>query len=123
MCCVCFRTCLLADGENFQKFLAVVPEVESLFRQRVNVRTSERLRSIPFFRNVRENKPFCKLDLLGALFTFEEFASGETVFHQGTAGGKFYIIVSGLVEISVVKDRGEGAESKHVLDVLTNQSW
>ena len=65
-----------ADGENFQKFLAVVPEVESLFRQRVNVRTSERLRTIPFFRNVRENKPFCKLDLLGALFTFEEFAPG-----------------------------------------------
>jgi CRP-like cAMP-binding protein len=118
--------CLLLklSGENFQKFLQVAPEVEDLFRQRVNMRTSERLKNIPFFRNVRENKPWSKLDLLGALFTFEEFSMNEVVFNQGTIGTKFYIIVSGEIEISVAKekDSGESTHTRQILEILTHNN-
>lgn len=118
--------CLLLklSGEDFQKFLQVAPEVEDLFRQRVNMRTSERLKRIPFFKNVRENKPWSKLDLLGALFTFEEFSMNEIVFQQGTIGTKFYIIVSGEIEISVAKEKGSGEtqQSRQVLEVLTHNN-
>ena len=111
--------CLLLklNGENFQSFLTIAPEVEQLFRQRLNMRTSDRLRSIPFFRGIRENKPWSKLDLLGALFTFEEFSAGELVFAQGSIGTKFYIIVAGEVEISIAKEQGA---QRQVLDVLGN---
>lgn len=98
---------LALHQENFARFLRAAPEMEPVLRARLDVRTAARLRSIPFFAGVRENKPWSKMDLLGGLFAFEEFGDGAVVFEQNQLGDKFYIIVDGRCNVSVNRGRGE----------------
>ena len=89
------------DRRTFQSLIRLVPSLECDVREKVEARTAERLRAIPFFSSVRENRPWSKLDLLGSMLTFEEYAEGDVVCREGEVGTKFYIIVRGQVAISI----------------------
>eukprot|EP01137_Pigoraptor_chileana_P024711 Opistho-2@93063 len=110
---------LRLDQENFQRFLEVAPEFRGAIEQMVSQRTAERLRHIPFFASVKENKPWSKLGLLGGLFVFEEFAADTVVCKQGENGNKFYIVVRGSLEVTTNNHLGE----RVVLTKLKNSDW
>lgn len=110
---------LKLNAADFKRFLSIAPELEEVLRERISVRTADRLKKIPFFTAVRENKPWSKLDLLGGLFTFEEFDKGAIVFSEGSVGDRFYVIVSGEVQASA---RREG-EGDVVLSHLVSNMW
>lgn len=78
------RVLLQLRQENFQSFLQITPEAEQAMKTRIEARTAEYLRKVPFFDGIVENKPWSKLDLLGSLFVFEEMPEGEIVFDQVT---------------------------------------
>lgn len=82
---------------QFDRFLAVAPELEDVFVSRMSARTAARLRRIPFFFHIKENKPWNKLDLLGGLFVFETMKKGEMIFEEGSVGEKFYVIIDGNI--------------------------
>lgn len=84
----------------------------------VGMRTAERMQHIPFFANVKENKPWSKLGLLGGMFQFEEVPKGETCFRQGNPADKFYIIIRGSVEVSA-----QGKEGTISLGRLLADDW
>ena len=46
------------------RFLQIAPEMVEVLQSRISQRTAERMRKIPFFGAVRENKPWSKLDIL-----------------------------------------------------------
>eukprot|EP00123_Amoebidium_parasiticum_P017189 comp23746_c0_seq1/m.41012 comp23746_c0_seq1/g.41012 ORF comp23746_c0_seq1/g.41012 comp23746_c0_seq1/m.41012 type:complete len:738 (-) comp23746_c0_seq1:109-2322(-) len=85
--------------EHFNAFLEVAPSFQSMLQQLAAVRTADRMRSLPFFAQVKENKPWSKLGLLGGLFVFEFLPAGKVLFEEGDAGDKFYIVVRGAVEV------------------------
>ena len=89
------------DRLTFQSLIRLVPSLESDVREKVEARTAERLRAIPFFSSVRENRPWSKMDLLGSMLHFEEYGEGDVVCREGEVGSKFYIIVRGQVAISI----------------------
>ena len=89
------------DRLTFQSLIQIVPSLESDVREKVEARTAERLRAIPFFSAVRENRPWSKMDLLGSMLQFEEYKAGDVVCREGEIGSKFYIIVKGEVAISI----------------------
>ena len=103
------------DRLTFQSLIKLVPSLERDVREKVEARTAERLRAIPFFSSVRENRPWSKLDLLGSMLQFEEFESGAVVCREGEMGSKFYLIVHGAVSISI---SSATSEQPIVLDQL-----
>jgi CRP-like cAMP-binding protein len=54
--------------------------------------------SIPFFRSLRENRPWSKRSLLGSMFKFKHYQAGETVVQEGDVGDTFFVVVDGSVE-------------------------
>jgi CRP-like cAMP-binding protein len=52
---------LKLNAVDFKRFLSIAPELEEVLRERISVRTADRLKKIPFFTAVRENKPWSKL--------------------------------------------------------------
>jgi hypothetical protein len=58
-------------------------------------------------------------DLLGGLFTFEEFEKGAVVFSEGSVGDRFYVIVSGEVQASARRE----PDGDVVLSHLVSNMW
>jgi CRP-like cAMP-binding protein len=105
---------LKLEGVNFQLFLKSAPEVAAIFEQRVTVRTSDRLKKIPFFTAVKENKPWSKLDILASLFVFENFDKGEIICREGEEGNKFYVVVTGSCEAKIRRSADESKRAKEI---------
>jgi CRP-like cAMP-binding protein len=88
---------------RLQKFIQIVPEVKATIENRVGMRVADRLKTIPFFAGIKENKPWSKLGLLGTLFQFEEFSDQQIICKEGENADKFYIIVDGKVSVFVTR--------------------
>jgi len=68
---------------DYERFTRVCPAVGMVLQQRAEQRTATQLRQIPLFLdNVRENKPWSKMDVLAGLFVFEHVPAGTVVFRQ-----------------------------------------
>lgn len=80
--------------------------------------------SIPlYFSNrlrilVRENKPWCKLGLFGALFEIEDADKDSILFKEGDHGNKFYLIVKGHVDVFVTRN-----DNFVQIDSLSSNAW
>jgi len=88
--------------DDFQKFLTIAPESRETFEQIISVRTSKTLQKIPIFKSVKENKPWSKLAMLGAMFQFVTFPEGHVIYTEGDPNTQFYVIVDGKIELSTV---------------------
>ena len=89
------------DRHTFQQLVRIIPPLERDVRDRAEARSADRLKEIPFFSSVRENRPWSKMDLLGSMLEFEEFDRNAVICREGEIGSKFYIIVHGEVSISI----------------------
>ena len=89
------------DRHTFQQLVRIIPPLERDVRDRAEARSADRLKQIPFFSSVRENRPWSKMDLLGSMLEFEEFDSNTVICREGEIGSKFYLIVHGEVSISI----------------------
>lgn len=87
--------------EDFKKFSSAAPGICREIATRLGAKTSQRLQSIPFFRGLKENRPWSKLGLLGSMFKLEGFEDGQVVFSKGDKGNKFYVIVEGTVTVRI----------------------
>ena len=92
---------LAMDRHTFQQLVRIIPPLERDVRERAEARSADRLKQIPFFSSVRENRPWSKMDLLGSMLEFEEFDSNTVICREGEIGSKFYLIVHGEVSISI----------------------
>lgn len=114
-------TLLTLNKEDFPRFCRIAPVLRSTIESIVAVRKERLFRTIPFFAAIRENKPWSKLGLLGALFRFEDYAANEFVFFQEDRAEKFYVIVDGRVDV-LMKDEDDG-ESQIPIDHLSSNAW
>lgn len=111
---------LLLASSKFEDFRKLAPTVCIQIEQRLSIKTAEKLEKIPFFSGIKENKPWSKIGLLGSMFKFESFESGDVVFQESDIGEKFYVIVDG--KVSVTCKKSDSAESFE-LECLTNGQW
>ena len=102
------------DRRTFQQLVRIIPPLERDVRDRAEARTAERLKQIPFFSSVRENRPWSKMDLLGSMLEFEEFDSGTVICREGEIGSKFYLIVSGQVGITITSGSGSSSQPQPI---------
>jgi len=84
------------------------------------MKTAQKLEKIPFFKGIKENRPWSKVGLLGTLFKYELFEAGGVVFREGEVGDKFYLIVDGKVAITTHK---ENSEELLELETLSSGQW
>ena len=93
------QDCVLLKISEVEQLLQVAPELRDVLNSLVSVRTTAVLSALPFFQHViRENKPWSKISMVGALFTFSSVAKGDTVLSQGNEPhDKFFVLVSGTV--------------------------
>lgn len=91
---------LTLTQSKFHKFLSIAPELKETFQSMVENRTANSLKTIPIFQDLKENKPWNKLELLATLFKYEKFAAGDVLFKQGDPGDKFYVILYGTVSVT-----------------------
>ncbi len=56
---------LLLPRSHFSRFIQLVPQVQHTIDRVSSMRTAQTLGNIPFFRSIRENKPWSKLSILG----------------------------------------------------------
>ena len=121
--CIMFK--LLS--RDFDRFLAIVPQVKDKFSKVQSQRIATTLSNIPFFRHVRENKPASKLTVLGGMFTFEHYEAGQSVCREGEPFDKFVIIVDGHVDVtkSIQATQPAPAESAEsvLLETLEKNNW
>jgi CRP-like cAMP-binding protein len=108
--------------KNFESFLTIVPEVKHALDRVMSVRTAQTLSNIPFFRAMKENKPWSKLGILGSMFQFEHFTAGEIVVKEGEIGDKFFVIVDGKAEVTKMVHNG-GKDEIVVLDQLSKNAY
>ena len=116
--CIMFKLLSL----NFDRFLAIVPQVRDKFVRVQSQRIATTLSNIPFFRVVRENKPAAKLTVLGGMFTFEHYEAGQEVAREGELFDKFVIIVDGTVEVRKSVQLPDGPSSV-LLESLRKNNW
>jgi CRP-like cAMP-binding protein len=109
-------------SRNFNSFLEIVPEVRNTFNRVMSVRITQTLATIPFFREIKENRPWSKLNILGSMFDFEFLPTGAVVIREGEVGDKFYVIVDGSVEISKAITGPQGTKVIR-LEVLQKNAW
>uniref|UniRef100_A0A6A7G574 Cyclic nucleotide-binding domain-containing protein n=1 Tax=Hirondellea gigas TaxID=1518452 RepID=A0A6A7G574_9CRUS len=109
---------LTLPQRNCQRFKELSPVLYETLRCLSSVRKAEFFETIPFFAGVRENKPWCKLGLFGALFQIEDADKDAVLFEEGDHGNKFYIIVKGRVDVFVSRD---GHPVK--IDSLSSNAW
>ena len=107
------------DRHTFQSLVRIIPPLERDVRERAEARTAERLKQIPFFSSVRENRPWSKMDLLGSMLEFEEFDSSAVICREGELGSKFYLIVHGEVSISITNSNGAGSTQPQPININT----
>ena len=74
--------------------------------------TAERLKGISILKPLKS----AQLEALAPLFVSERAAAGQKVISQGDAGSLFYIIVRGIVRVSVQKPSGSTAEVSRLAD-------
>ena len=116
--CIMFK--LLS--RDFDRFLAIVPQVKDKFSKVQSQRIATTLSNIPFFRVVRENKPAAKLTVLGGMFTFEHYEKGQAVAREGELFDKFVIIVDGTVDVRKSVQIPDGPDSV-LLESLKKNNW
>ena len=100
--------CLLLylSSSRFTSFLSLAPELrQRLFDSIISRRTANSLKAIPLFsflsRMENSTRTFDeqKLQLLGEMFTFEDYRSNHVVFEEGDKADAFYIIQKGTVGV------------------------
>ena len=100
--------CLLLylSSSQFTSFLSLAPELrQRLFDSIISRRTANSLKAIPLFsflaRMENGTRTFNeqKLQLLGEMFTFEDYRSNHVVFEEGDKADAFYIIQKGTVGV------------------------
>eukprot|EP00808_Paulinella_micropora_P008646 g53427.t1 len=117
--------CLLLKllKQDFDEFIKIAPEVKAPFISLLSARTANSMRGLPIFKNIKENKPWNKLSILGAMFQFQSYPVGDKVVRAGDPPGKFWIIVDGTVQVSVQACNAEGKQEQVVLDTLQKDDY
>lgn len=105
---------------SINQFKEIAPDAFKHIEYVLSMKTAKKLESFPFFANVKENRPWSKMGLLGTLFKFESFVEDTVIIREGHAGDKFFIIVEGEVQISVLAEDGQ---SNIIIDKLTSGQW
>ena len=106
-CRMCTATCvddcllLSVTKKKFKQFLSITPELLPHFTHILQIRTADTLSRLPFFRNIKENKPWNKLEILASICHFEFFREDEKIFEVGEVGDKFYILITGVVSVEI----------------------
>ncbi|GMH78207.1 hypothetical protein TrST_g889 [Triparma strigata] len=92
---------------QLQSLTVEMPEVKESLLQTVSYRLKQNLLAIPFFaqlKKILENKKTFKVlgafDLLSTLFELESLGNKQTLFKEGDAADKFYVICEGCIRIS-----------------------
>jgi CRP-like cAMP-binding protein len=98
---------LSLTAQSFRRFLEIAPELKDPFNSLVHARTANTLKKFAFFKAVKENRAWNKLELLASLMVYEVFESGQTVFTAGSVGDKFYIIAQGSVDVYIDTKEGQ----------------
>ena len=101
---------LSLDSVRFQKFLRIAPELSEDFSSLLIHRTSNLLRSFDLFKQVQENKPWSKMEMIASLFEYELAEAGQLIYAPGDAADRFYVIASGCVRI---ESRWAGMQTLH----------
>jgi CRP-like cAMP-binding protein len=111
---------LRLSSAYFSQFRELAPQVCAQVEQRLSMKTAAKLETIPFFKGIRENRPWSKIGLLGTLFKFELFETGSTIFKEGEVGDKFYVIVEGKVAVTAHE---ENSNEMFELETLSHGQW
>ncbi len=108
----CETQTLSLKPENLQKFLQHVPRLLDPIEDLIKQRTANSLKRLQFFSSVADEQA---LELLGDLFHFEQYASGDIIFSQGDPSETgLFVIVHGSLEIRSTGARGES----HLLTIM-----
>jgi CRP-like cAMP-binding protein len=86
-------------ARDFRKFLYLVPEIKHTLDRVMSNRITATLSHIPFFKQVKENKPWSKLGIFGSMFHFQHYRDQQSVYNEGDPAEKFFIIVQGTVKL------------------------
>ena len=121
---ICKTACVMLklSSTDFTRFMNIVPEVKQAFGRVMNVRIAQTLSNIPFFRAVREQRADNKLGVLGSMFSFAHYSTGEVVAREGEAWDKFVLVVDGTVQVSKTVQTPAGPLTI-VLEQLTKNQW
>lgn len=95
------------DRSRFRTFLNLAPEFQENFKTVISKRTTQSLQNMEIFKSFRENKPWSKLEVIAALLEYENYKEGQTIFKCGDVGDKFFVIVSGKVNVLVPRGQAE----------------
>eukprot|EP01083_Nonionella_stella_P195553 720266_1 len=101
-----------------ERFAELSPPLYHTLECLVAMRKVGIMSKIPFFKGVVENKPWSKLGLLGTIFKFENFETGDYVCRQGDPSDKFYVIVHGKMAVEILRDG-----KPTVIDKLANNAY
>ncbi len=91
----------------FLKILPNVDQFETLMRQRTAEQFKKLQRTVPFYGAI----PAHQFPELARICKIEEVGPNRTIFKEGDAGQKFYIIIHGSVKVScrMGDDSGSGS--------------
>lgn len=103
---------------HYARFKMVSPELHHTLMCLSSNRKAGIFQRLPFFNDVKENRPWSKMDLFGSLFALEDFSAGATLFNEGDKGDKFYLIMYGRVDVWV--NRGDELIA---IDSLSENAW
>ena len=95
-------TLLTLTGANFRHLVGTYPALQRAMNRLTAHRTGKTLSSVPFFRKITLHQ----LDLLGSLFHFVQYKTGEVVCAEGERAQEFYIITRGEVAVTVLMADG-----------------
>ena len=86
--------------KDFRQFLQVAPDLERPIKDMVELRMTGVLKTIPFFANIVENKPWCKMSILSTLFSYQTLEENEFVCRQGENGDRFFVLMKGSLRVT-----------------------
>jgi CRP-like cAMP-binding protein len=94
---------LSLSRKNFKtRFLQIAPECYSELLAGVGIRKTRVIENSPFVRDeVNEKKPWSNLGLLGNMCEFEAHHAHTVIFKHDDIADKFYVLVSGIVEVEI----------------------
>ena len=91
-------TVLYLKRKDFDSFLGSTPEKQKNILAILD--TLRLLKSIPLFRGMDSST----INLFASSMLHEHFKTGEKIISQGEEGDKFYVILSGNVNVNVTRD-------------------
>jgi cAMP-dependent protein kinase regulator len=91
--------------EDFNKFIAIAPELKAPLEMAVQGRVADALSKVPLFASIHENKPWSKLDLLGNLAEYRKCIPNEVIVPEGVPGQALYVLLHGK---AIVKTNRRG---------------